>query len=135
MADNININPSGSTPIATDDVNGVHYQKVKMVMGDTGQDGGEVSQNNPLTIEIVGYLRRLFQVFGRFSFGTSSALRTEIANTPAVTVSSGTVTTVTTVSTVTQSNVSLGDTGKTSTAMLMSQMAFVNGVGRNFIRT
>ena len=129
MADNININPSGSTPIATDDVNGVHYQKVKMVMGDTGQDGGEVSQNNPLTIEIVGYLRRLFQVFGRFSFGTSSALRTEIANTPAVTVSSGTVTTVT------QANVSLGDTGKTSTAMLMSQMAFVNGVGRNFTRT
>lgn len=126
MADNININPGGSTPIATDDVNGVHYQKVKMVMGDTGQDGGEVSQNNPLTIEIVGYLRRLFQVFGRFSFGTSSALRTEIANTPAVTVSSGTVT---------QANVSLGDTGKTSTAMLMSQMAFVNGVGKNFTRT
>ena len=127
MADNISINPSGSTPIATDEINGVHYQKVKMVMGDTGQDSGEVSNNNPLTVEIAGFIRRLFNVFSRFSFDSTSQLR--VGGSVGV---SGSLTTVTTVTT---GNIGLGDTGKTGTAMLMSQMSFVNGVGRNFTRT
>ena len=38
--------------------------------------------NNAMPVEMAGFFKRLFLVFGRFSFGTSSALRTEISNTP-----------------------------------------------------
>jgi hypothetical protein len=36
MADNVSIDPGTTTPIATDDVSGVHFQKIKL---DLGADG------------------------------------------------------------------------------------------------
>jgi hypothetical protein len=33
MADNLNYNPAGSSPIATDDVSGAHFQKIKIADG------------------------------------------------------------------------------------------------------
>ena len=104
-------------------------QVVKLQLGNAGEDGGLASFSNPLPTQESGLTRLLFKIFGRFSFGTTSALRTEISNTPAVTVSSGTVTTVST------GNVGFGDAGKSSTIQQTSAMMFYGTVGANFIRS
>ena len=77
-------------------------------------------------------IKNLMQKFGRFSFDSSSQLRT---------VTSGTLTTVTTVTTVTAvtavttANMSIGDMGKAATAQLQSAQGFYGSVGANFIRS
>ena len=83
--------------------------------------------DNPMPVEMAGFFKRLFGVFGRFSFDTTSALRTS----GSVSVSSGTVTTV---GTMTTGNVGLGDWGKASTAMQQSQQSFMMGIRQNFVR-
>ena len=84
--------------------------------------------DNPMPVEMAGFFKRLFLVFGRFSFDATSALRTS----GAVSVSSGTVTTV---GTVTTGNIGFGDSGKASTIMQISQQSFMGGIRRNFSRT
>ena len=105
--DNINVNQSGTTPVATEEINGIHYQKV-IPVSETGEGVAEV--------EINWLSRALFKVFGRFSFDGTSQLRTAI---------SGVVT----------SNISIGDTGKASTAQLQSAQCFYGTVGANFARS
>ena len=68
-------------------------------------------------------IKNLIQKFGRFSFDSSSQLRT---------VTSGTLTTVTTVAT---ANMSIGDMGKASAAQLQSAQGFYGSVGANFVRS
>ena len=75
-------------------------------------------------------IKSLLQKFGRFSFDTSSQLRTTVAGT--VAISSGTVNTVTTCTT---ANMSIGDSGKASTIQLQSAQGFYGSVGANFIRS
>ena len=116
--DNINVNPSGTTPVATEEIDGVHYQKV-IPVNETGEGAAE--------IELNWLSRALFKVFGRFSFDSTSQLRTAVSG--SVSVSSGTITTVTT------ANISIGDTGKASTAQLQSAQGFYGSVGANFIRS
>lgn len=56
MADNTTL-PVPSTSgdvIATDDIDGVKYQRVKMTIGADGVDDGDVSSTNPLPVEIQG---------------------------------------------------------------------------------
>lgn len=78
-------------------------------------------------------IKSLIQKLGRFSFDNLSKLRVSFDGTAQpVTVSSGTVTTVTTMAT---GNMSIGDTGKNASAMLMSQSNFTAGVGKNFVRS
>lgn len=113
MADNINVNPVGSTPIATEELCGVHYQKVMQV----NETGSIIDEGNWL-------VRALMKVFGRFSFDTTSALR--ISGTTSV---SGSLTTVTTVGT---GNIGFGDQGKSSAAMAVSANMYYNSVRRNF---
>ena len=72
-------------------------------------------------------IKNLLNKFGRFSFDSSSQLRVG----GSVAISSGTVTTVTTI---TQANISIGDIGKTGTAMLQSAQGFYGSVGANFAR-
>ena len=72
-------------------------------------------------------IKNLMQKFGRFSFDSSSQLRTTVAG--SVSVSSGTVTTVGTVS---QSNGCIGDSGRTSAIMQNSAIMFGCSVRRNF---
>ena len=86
--------------------------------------------DNPMPVEMAGFFKRLFLVFGRFSFDTTSALRTS----GSVSVSSGTVTTVTTVGTMTTGNIGIGDWGKLATAMEQSHLAFQSGIRRNFTK-
>jgi hypothetical protein len=47
MADNVNVTPSGTTPIATDDVGGVQYQRVKLSVGADGS-ATDVSSAAPM---------------------------------------------------------------------------------------
>lgn len=125
MADVVVKDSSSVQHLINTDTNpdGSETQVVKLQLGNAGEDGGLASFRNPLPTEESGLTRLLFKIFGRFSFGTSSALRTEISNTPAVTVSSGTVT------------VGFGDAGKSSTIQQTSAMMFYGTVGANFIRS
>ena len=116
--DNINVNPSGTTPVATEEIDGIHYQKV-IPVSETGEGAAE--------IELNWLSRALFKVFGRFSFDGTSQLRTAVSG--SVSVSSGTITTVTT------ANMSIGDMGKASAAQLQSAQGFYGSVGANFIRS
>ena len=125
VKDNANTVHQINTDVLAD---GGETQVVKVQMGDAGSDGGYVSRSNPLPIEMAGFFKRLFLVFGRFSFDTTSALRTS----GSVSVSSGTVTTV---GTMTTGNIGFGDSGKASTIMQISQQSFMGGIRRNFSRT
>ena len=118
--DNINVNQAGTTPVATEEIDGVHYQKVILV-GQTGEGAPE--------IELNWLSRALFKVFGRFSFDSSSQLR--------VGGSVGVISlpTLATVTTVTTANMSIGDMGKPASVMLQSAQGFYGSVGANFIRS
>ena len=113
--DNINVNQSGTTAIATEEIEGIHYQKVIPV----SQSGDGASE-----VELNWLSRALFKVFGRFSFDTSSQLR--------VTPSGGSIAHVTSCTT---ANMSIGDIGKPASAQLQSAQGFYGSVGANFIRS
>lgn len=84
-------------------------------------------------ISLDSTVKALIQKFGRFSFNSTSALRTTFDGVAQpVTVSSGTVTTV---STVTQANIGFGDQGKIAAAIQVSANNFYNSVGRNMVRS
>jgi hypothetical protein len=55
MPDNINIKDSANAvvPVATEDIGGgVEVQRVKLMLGAHGQDGGDVTGPNPLPVEV-----------------------------------------------------------------------------------
>ena len=74
-------------------------------------------------------IKSLIQRLSKFSFDTSSQLRTVTSGSVSV---SGSLTTVTTVTT---ANMSIGDMGKASAAQLQSAQGFYGSVGANFIRS
>jgi hypothetical protein len=51
MADNIPITPGTGTSVATDDVGGVQYQRMKLTLGADGVNDGDVSADNPMPVE------------------------------------------------------------------------------------
>lgn len=124
MADNINVNPSGSTSIATDDVSGVHFQKVKLTQGDDGVDNGLVSSNNPLYVALDFLIRGMMKRLGKLTFDASGQLRIG----GSVGISSGTITTL---STMTTGNISYGDAGKTATNIITTRRPTIY----NLVRT
>ena len=71
-------------------------------------------------------IKSLIQRLSKFSFDTSSQLRT---------VTSGSVSVSGSLSTVTTANMSIGDMGKASAAQLQSAQGFYGSVGANFIRS
>ena len=55
MADNINIKDSSNAvvAVATEDIGGgVEVQRLKLMLGAHGQDGGDVTGPNPLPVEV-----------------------------------------------------------------------------------
>lgn len=126
MADNVAVSPSGSTLIATDDINGVQHQKVKVTLGDDGMDGGSVSNSNPFPIELVGLFKRLFGSLAKLTYDGSGQLRTAVSGSVSI---SGTPTT-----NVTTGNIGFGDSGKPSTIQQISANTFYGSIGRNFTR-
>ena len=67
MADNTTLNVgSGGDVIASDDIGGVKYQRVKLTLGVDGVTNGDVSSTNPVPIEFP-------QATGTSRSGTTSA--------------------------------------------------------------
>jgi hypothetical protein len=62
MADNVPITPGAGAPIATDDVGGAHYQRMKLAHGTDGVTDGDVAKTNPLPTRTGIALARDFQV-------------------------------------------------------------------------
>ena len=50
MADNIAITAGTGTTVATDDIGGVHFERVKLIHGADGTNDGDVATTNPLPI-------------------------------------------------------------------------------------
>ena len=82
--------------------------------------------DNPMPVEMAGFFKRLFGIFGRFSFDASSQLRTTVSGSVSI---SGTPTT-----NVTTGNIGIGDWGKASTAQQQSQQSFMMGIRQNFVK-
>lgn len=80
-------------------------------------------------------IKNLMQKFGRFSFDSSSQLRTTVAGSVSISGTVATSGTVSTVTTVTTANMSIGDMGKASAAQLQSAQGFYGSVGANFVRS
>ena len=74
-------------------------------------------------------IKSLIQRLSKFSFDTSSQLRTVTSGSVSV---SGSLTTLTTCTT---ANMSIGDMGKPASVMLQSAQGFYGSVGANFTRS
>lgn len=113
-------------------VDGTQTQAVKIQIGNEGVSDGYASGDNPLPVALSVFFKRLFQVFARFRFSTTSDLYVNCNGSSVAVSSLPTLSTVTTVST---ANIGIGDAGKAGTAILMSMDAFQNSIGRNFVRS
>ena len=50
MADNVGYTPGSGAVISTDDIGGIHHQRVKVTLGNDGTDNGTVSATNPMPV-------------------------------------------------------------------------------------
>lgn len=50
MADNLGYTPGSGATVATDDIDGKHHQRVKLVLGSDGVSEGDVSAANPMPV-------------------------------------------------------------------------------------
>ena len=62
MADNVPITPGAGAPVATDEIAGTHFQRVKVIHGVDGVNDGDVAKTNPLPTRTGVALTRDFQV-------------------------------------------------------------------------
>lgn len=62
MADNVPITPGAGAPIATDDIGGSHYQRVKLIHGIDSVSDGDIAKTNPLPMRAGVSLTRDFLV-------------------------------------------------------------------------
>ena len=54
MADNTVLNEgSGGNTFASDDIGGVHYQRIKVTVGADGVNDGDVSTANPMPVTVI----------------------------------------------------------------------------------
>lgn len=100
MADNVGYTAGTGTNIATDEIGGIHYQRVKPAIGVDGV-AKDVSETDPLPTQEVGgatsLLMRIFNILAS-PMGYDRALA---RNRVTAVVEGGTMSTVTTVSSVT----------------------------------
>lgn len=103
MADNTTLNPgTGGDVVASDDIGGVKYQRVKLVLGADGINDGDLSSVNPMPVaddallSILKLLIARVQPLSIITGAGSNRLSVDINN-----VIGGTLTTVGTVSAVT----------------------------------
>jgi len=50
MADNFNIDPTGATSVAADDIGGILFPRSKLIHGADGTNDGDVSSSNPFPV-------------------------------------------------------------------------------------
>ncbi len=63
MTSNVTLNAptvGGGATIATEDIGGIQFQRVKLALGGTGQDLGDVSGTNPMVVEMGGASTSIF---------------------------------------------------------------------------
>lgn len=117
MPDNLGYTPGSGATVATDEVGGLHYQRVKPVISDDGVNPVDVSANNPMPVQVLGEaieaiesmrmtLQVLNRTIGMMQPDTAARMRVAIdaisgGLTLATITTVSTVTTVTTVSTLT----------------------------------
>jgi len=53
MSDNVNITPGAGDVVAADNIDEVKYQRIKVVLGDDGENDGDVSEDNPMPVNVV----------------------------------------------------------------------------------
>lgn len=103
MADNVTLPGTGSS-VATDDIGGIQFQKMKLNLGASGVDGGEVTSDNPLPVAAYGELIEATEAM-RMAIGalvrTVGLLTPNVLGQLRVSIDAGTLATVTTVGTVT----------------------------------
>ena len=142
MADNLGYTPGSGANVATEEVGGIHHQKVLMEHG--GADGvtpTAVSELDPLPVrnqglEILRRIASLLKPLQQLTGGGSNRLSVDV-NSGSVAVT-GTLTTVTTVTTVTTcatvSNVAastltnIANVWGFDTAKAMSRQAYNSGI-------
>ena len=57
MADNLNVPGGSAGPAATDEIGGIHFQRIKLVHGADGVNAGDVATGNPLPVYLVNVER------------------------------------------------------------------------------
>lgn len=106
MADNLGYTPGSGATVASDDIGGIQYQRVKIGAGEDGT-AVDVSKSNPMpavaqrTDDLVEMLQRLIKISEALQVVDSSQRQRINLDTIAAGVTLPTVTTVSTVSTVT----------------------------------
>jgi hypothetical protein len=131
MSDNLPI-PNSIYIAGTDEIDGKHYQRIKLIHGADGVNDGDVSTTNPMPVEDVGLtlLRRIFLLLkplGQITGGGSNRLSVDVNNLVGGTI--GTVSTVTTVSsstTVNQTN--MGGVAAFDMMKAMSRTGYNQGI-------
>lgn len=113
MADNQLLPPTVPFNVASEDIGGNQFQRIKLVLGTDGADDGNASGDNPIPVRDVNYentnslFRQILQVLGAPLGYDRSLQRGRVT----AVLESGTVTTVTTVTTcATVTNLSTIDT-------------------------
>lgn len=99
MADNLGYSPGSGATVATDEIGGLHYQRIKPVHGADGV-ALDVSEATPLPVadsDAGNLLRRILQML-MAPLGYDKSLQRQRST---AVIESGTVTTVSTVTTVT----------------------------------
>lgn len=101
MSDNVGYTPGSGEIVATDDIGGVQYQRVKLALGADGVYAGDVSGDNPMPVQELpqasSLLLRIFNLLASPMGFDRSLSRQRVTGI----IESGTITTVSTVTTVT----------------------------------
>jgi len=79
MADNTTINSmAGGDVIASDDIGGVKYQRIKLVYGADGTNDGDVSMANPLPVLVTDTARTFIQMWANGAASGTTGTETAI---------------------------------------------------------
>jgi hypothetical protein len=101
VADNVTITPGSGAIVAADEIDGVKYQRVKLIEGADGVNNGDVSSSNPLPTQETGGALSLLTRIANLLMSPMGFDRSLSRQRVTAVVESGTVTTVTTVTTLT----------------------------------
>ena len=79
MADNTTINSmAGGDVIASDDIGGVKYQRIKLVYGADGTNDGDVAMSNPLPVLVTDTARTFIQLWANGAAAGATGVETAI---------------------------------------------------------
>jgi hypothetical protein len=106
VPDNVGYTPGSGATVASDDIGGVQFQRVKLIHGDDGVNAGDVSVLNPYptqaprTDDLLEVLQRMVKLMESLAIVDVAQRQRISLDTIASGLTLGTVSTVTTVSTV-----------------------------------